>query len=131
MTEESLKTLLTEWQKRLRLQDWGIFVKTARLAEMQCGGQGECEWVLKRKEATIVLVDPIDYPLELVDQDMEETLVHELLHLHFVILQPKDGTAEDTALEQAIVCISEALVKLKREGVSRESGEIPEKASCN
>ena len=115
MTEESLKTLLTEWQKRLRLQDWDIFVKTARQVEMQCGGQGECEWVLKRKEATIVLVDPIDYPPELVDQDMEETLVHELLHLHFVILQPKDGTAEDTALEQAIVCIAGALVKLKRE----------------
>ena len=113
-TEKQLRQKCAEWQKRLRLQDWGIFVKTARQAEMQCGGQGECEWVLKRKEATIVLVDPIDYPLELVDQDMEETLVHELLHLHFVILQPKDGTAEDTALEQAIVCIAGALVSGRR-----------------
>lgn len=74
-----------EWQKRLRLQDWIVKAGIYRARDMDLNEcQGECVWHTKTKLATIRLIDPVDYPEGLIeDQDMEKTLVHELLHLHF------------------------------------------------
>jgi hypothetical protein len=77
---------------------------------------GECDWVLPRKEAIIRILDPVDYPEnKIFTQDMERTLVHELLHLHFAPLAIHD--TDEILLEQAMHGIDGALVRLNRNGV--------------
>lgn len=117
-TEEQLQQKLLEWQKRLRLQDWIIKVKLARERDMNIGGvQGEVFWVIEKKMATIKILDPIDYPPdEMEPQDMENILVHELLHLHFAPLRYDDFS--EIAEEQAIESIASGILSAYREGVS-------------
>lgn len=113
-----LKERLAYWQKLLRLQDWDVIPKIVRREKMTLGGQGECQWGLERKEATIRLIGPIDYPDDCSrEQDQELTLVHELLHLHFAPFSA-DGGSKEVAQEQVIQCIAQALVSLERKGAA-------------
>ena len=117
MTKEKLQAMFAEWQKRLRLQDWKIYVEISRDRDMKFEGNGgEVHWQIEAKQAVINIIDPIDYPPNtMAEQDMEQTLVHELLHLHFAPFDAEHNTPADVAQEQAIHAIAEALVKLKRE----------------
>lgn len=118
MTEEQLNELCIEWQKVLRLQDWDIVVKLDRQRQFENKtAQGEVAWVFGRKEAIIKILDPTDYPTECIfEQDQEETLVHELLHLHFADWSEmmEDGNTPSVG-EQGIQCIAQALVRVKRQ----------------
>lgn len=70
---------------------------------------------LSLKEATIRLLDPIDFPPDRdAPQDIELDLCHELLHLHMAPFAPSTNTLQDTMMEQAIESIAKALVSLKR-----------------
>lgn len=117
-TDEEVQESCEYWKKKLRLQDWIIKAGIYRERHMHFIGNGECEWQLKNKTATIRIIDPIDYPENLIiDQDMENTLVHELLHLHFAPLYADtDDKSINDAQEQAIDCIAQALVDLLRGG---------------
>jgi hypothetical protein len=116
-TNTEVQESCEQWQKVLRLQDWVIKAGIYRERDMHLGKCcGECEWNLKTKIATIRILDPIDYPDNLImDQDMEKTLVHELLHLHFgPLYADTDDTSINDAQEQAIDCIANALVNISR-----------------
>lgn len=116
-SEDQLKQKCAEWQKILRLQDWDVHVSIVRDSNMKLKDvNGECEWVLQTKQAHIRILDPIDYPEDTRwPQNMEHTLVHELLHLHFSPFDTHEyGSLEHTSMEQAIDMISSALVLLKR-----------------
>jgi hypothetical protein len=116
MTEQELTTLCIEWQKILSLQDWRMVVRIKRMRDMPEGMQGSVNITWTRKEAVISILDPIDYPLDCTwEQDMEQVLVHELLHLHYA--EDKDVDEDDErhiALEQGIQMTAWALVDLKR-----------------
>lgn len=115
LTQEQLEERLIWWQKVLRLQDWCVKVRLARERDFCHPAQGESEWVLQTKVAIIRVLDSADYsPYCILPQDMEKTLVHELLHLHFAPFNTEKGTAEDVAQEQAIDCIATGLVALCR-----------------
>lgn len=120
LTQEQLEALCREWQGILRLQDWRVFLRKTRARDMSNPDhQGECEWVLSRKEAYISLLDPVDYPPDAIEpQDEELTLVHELMHLHFAPFWTDKGEddPERIAMEQAIELTAQALVRLKRNG---------------
>lgn len=116
-TDDEVQEACEKWKKILRLQDWVTKSGIYRERDMRLDGcNGECEWQLKTKIATIRILDPIDYPENLIiEQDMEKTLVHELLHLHFAPLYADtDDKSIDDAQEQAIDCIANALVNLNR-----------------
>lgn len=120
-TDAEVQQACEEWKKRLRLQDWFTKSGIYRERDMQLGEcNGECEYQLETKMATIRIIDPLDYPEGLiVEQDMEKTLVHELLHLHFAPLYANtDDKSIKDAQEQAIDCIAHALVNLSRGGES-------------
>lgn len=113
---EELVDACAKWQKALRLQDWKLAVRIARGngLDLPPDTQGRCEWTLGRKEALIRILDPVDFPLDCSwPQDMEVTLVHELLHLHFAPFDDFEGL-KDTLSEQAINAISHALVEVSR-----------------
>lgn len=118
LTQEQAEVLLPVWQKILRVSDWKVKVRIARGngLEIDTHTQGTCEWVNTKKQGYIKLLDPIDWDHTLAyPQDMEVTLVHELLHLLF---QPFDtfegGTPQHNAMEQAIDILSYSLVGLRR-----------------
>jgi hypothetical protein len=114
--DEELQTKCEEWKKRLRLQDWIVKCKIARNKDVVANAQGHCSWVIQKKMATILILDPLDYPDDTMHpQDMEQTLVHELLHLHFAPFDDETDTPKEIAIEQAIDCIAFSLVNLYRE----------------
>lgn len=128
LSDEQIKEKLPEWQKILRLQDWDVGVKLVRARDMGEGNLGEVKTNSEHKRAEISLLDPVDHdPVRQISYDMEETLVHELLHLHFDPFLAKDETSEATAQEQAINAMATALVTLKR---NPKLPELPELLSA-
>lgn len=116
LTQEQLEEQLVYWQKVLRLQDWRIKARILRERDFcNPGSQGECDWSLSTKTAIIRILDPVDYSPDCAwPQDIEQVLVHELLHLHFASFDAESSTAERVAQEQAIDCIATGLVGLYR-----------------
>lgn len=114
-TEQELCELCSEWQETLKLQDWEVGLAIAREIDFKRQVQAECSWVLPKKMALIKIIDPIDYHNEVFLQDMEVSLVHELLHLHYAPFDNFDNESlECVCMEQSIDLIAKALVKLKR-----------------
>jgi hypothetical protein len=119
-SQRKLDGLRREWQKLLRLQDWRIvskFVNPEILKErtQEEKAVGACGAFAETKEAEIIILGP-QYWSEEYDareRDVEDTIVHELLHCHFA---PFEGKNDAVALqhEQAIEAITEALLVLKR-----------------
>ncbi len=112
LSQENLESLLAEWQKILRLQDWQIKVSFARGHEIE-GHQGRITIYLNFKQALIKLRNPIDWTDEDFPDDTEVDLVHELIHLHINTFDTtKPGTLERVALEQVDELLARALVGL-------------------
>jgi hypothetical protein len=115
LTERQLQRLCAQWQKRLRVQDWDVRVRVKRRHQMELESKrAGCNYSLKLKEALIEIQSPLDYQPSVWPNDMEQSLVHELLHLHFALFSADDETPEGVAQEQAIDLIASALVSLAR-----------------
>ena len=121
-TQKELEHSLAEWQKRLRLDAWDVRIGIYRERAFDGGGRsGEISYSIESGKAVIKLLDPVDYPDEDFPQDMEVTLVHELLHLKFAAFTPQDDTLEHRLFEQTVESMANLLVALKRE--KYESGK--------
>jgi hypothetical protein len=117
LTEDELNQLCREWQERLGLLHWrvNLFIKRSHDLKVR---HGECHYTLSRQQASIWLLDPNDHSCYCqFPYDMEEVLVHEILHLHFAPFAAEDDTPEDTRQEQVIETLAVALVKLKRDAL--------------
>jgi hypothetical protein len=117
LTPESLQTRCAYWRQVLGLSHWEIAVKIVRERDMNSKGcSGENNFNLFDERALITLVDPVDYPDTPFEQDMEKTLVHELLHItveYFTRNIPEDSL-EYLHREAAITRIADALITLQR-----------------
>lgn len=122
MTDAQLQALCEVWQKRLRLQDWRIVCEIKRAHEMPEGAQACVNPTFALKQAEIWIVDPIDYLSDAFEQHIEQSLVHELLHLHLWWPELDDKTERGLAFEQGIDLIGWALVEgYGKQGNSRRS----------
>ena len=114
-TQQELETACREWQKRLRLDAWDVRVGIARERDLEGGGRsGEVSYSIEAGKAVIRLLDPTDYPDLDFPQDMEITLVHELLHLKFAVFTPQEDTLAHRLFEQTVESMANLLVSLKR-----------------
>lgn len=106
---------LKEWQTRLGLGDWTIKLtaNARRLPDDSCCGYSD--WSETGKCAHIYLLHPDEYGDRIVPYDEEKTLVHELLHLKFSLLDNQKDDLQNRVLHQLIDDISKALVEAKRE----------------
>ena len=111
-----MKKLRKEWQHRLDLDDWEILIQKTRREDMSDeSNQGEAHYFFVAKQALITILDPIDYINKPFKQDIEQTIVHELLHLKFAILDTEDNTAWSNPLaHQLLNDMAKALVRAKR-----------------
>ena len=117
-SREELEKLCREWQGILRLNDWDITILIDRKYNFELTNVwGECKAFLCDKEAFIRIIDPIDIN-SLFRFDMEELLIHELLHCHFKPFEAEDGTLEDKLQEQVIQTLAKSLLNLKRKVVT-------------
>jgi hypothetical protein len=116
----SLANLCSWWQRRLGLSHWEICLKIVRGPTLDDGSMADVSWNLVKHQAMLRVIDPNDYPAfipthDAWPQDMERSLVHELLHLVFATFDAPENTPEDSAQEQTIAALSKALVTLRRE----------------
>jgi hypothetical protein len=106
------------WQQRLHLQDWNITVEMSRTSGLKPKTLGNIHWDLDKKTAVIHVLDPADYKMPFRDMlnDMEFTVVHELIHLELSpVLSPlsrSDANRRDE--EHAVNQMADALLKLDR-----------------
>lgn len=117
--QAQLALVLSFWQTVLSLRDWHMKANLARQFEMATEARlAEVAWSMAHRQASIRVLDPVDYRHDLdlmgLPQDMEEDLVHELLHVVLAGWAPPHDTPEHTAQEQAIIALSKALVNLRR-----------------
>lgn len=110
MTELKLQKLAKAWQKRLRLADWDVRVRVSRHWDMGDNRAGEVTTVTKKKQANISILSPLDWNESWGAQDQELTLVHELVHLHFMALEHQARDWNQLLEEQAVDALSKALV---------------------
>jgi len=110
---------LAFWQKRLQLTEWNISVVMTPRSALKARTLGGIHWDKDKKLAGISVMDPADYHVacEQMLDDMEFTIVHELIHLELASL-PKSEASRSTE-EHAVNRIAEALIKLHREPAGR------------
>jgi hypothetical protein len=110
---------LSQWQTRLNLKDWNITVQVSRSTDLKPKTLGNIHWDLAKKTAVIRVLDPADYklPYQAMLDDIEFTVVHELIHLEMApvltdIQQRSDANRREE--EFAVNHMAEALLKLDR-----------------
>ena len=116
-----MNDLLKEWQDRLGLQDWVIKLKEdCSPNDMnQRGCSGEAEWVESNKAAIVRICAEKDYGEGcIVPYHPEQTLVHELLHLKFCLLDESGNSLQDRIVHQMVDDFAKALVDAKYHGRS-------------
>ncbi len=115
LAEIFLQDKLALWQRRLHLQDWTIFIVTARSDALRPRTLGNIRWDATKKTASIRVLDASEYrmPFHSALNDMEFTIVHELMHLTLSSLPRSEASRSEE--EYAINRIAKALVQVDRE----------------
>jgi hypothetical protein len=109
-----LNERLAIWQQRLNLQDWKISIIMSHPSDLKPKTLGNIHWDSDKKSAVIRVLDASDYRMpyrEMLD-DMEFTVVHELIHLELSSLPRSEASRRDE--EHAVNQIADALLKLDR-----------------
>lgn len=111
-----MKKLLKEWQHRLGLDDWHIALNANAIPSdfEEPDRQGECTYGYVGKDAMILILDEKYYGKRVVPQDKEKTLVHELLHCKFCLLNESENPLQNMVVHQLIDDLAKAFVKAKR-----------------
>jgi hypothetical protein len=119
LAEKYAMERLSIWQKRLNLQDWNISLLVVRASELKPKTLGNIHWDTDKKTAVVRVLDPADYKLPFAEmlQDLEFTVVHELIHLELSpVLSPlQRNDANRREEEHAVNHMADALLKLDRQ----------------
>ncbi|SRR5579875_4218031 len=109
-----LNSRLAIWQQRLTLQDWKISIIMSHPSDLKPRTLGNIHWDSDKKSAVIRVLDASDYKMAYKDMidDMEFTVVHELIHLELSSLPRSEASRRDE--EHAVNQIAGALLKLDR-----------------
>ncbi len=105
---------LTVWQQRLKLDDWKISIMMVHPGDLKPNTLGNISWYESEKFAVIRVLDASDYQVGCRDMldDMEFTVVHELIHLQLLSLPRSEASRKDE--EVAVNHITNALLLLER-----------------
>jgi hypothetical protein len=117
--QQFVDSKLAVWQERLKLEEWQISVVMVRQSDLPPKTMGGIRWDKGKKSAVVWVLNPSDYRLpyrEMLD-DMELTVVHELVHLDLASL-PR-GQASRSSEEHAVNGIAQAMLGLDHKQASR------------
>jgi hypothetical protein len=115
LTLSFLRRICRLWQKRLHLQDWDVQIVFTRMFDMTEGKQGTISYNTEKKAAKIEILTPGDYPNSSTfrPQDIEQCVVHELLHLHCSGFDSDLTSLQQTSEEQMLNALAAAFVERK------------------
>ena len=115
VAEKFCNERLAVWQKRLKLEDWNLKVRLVHTPELKPKTLGNLHWDHPAKTALIRVLAMADYklPYAAALQDMEFTVVHELVHLQLSDLPRSD--ASRGAEERAVNRITDSLLSLAKD----------------
>ena len=115
--QELNEEVLPVWKQRLRLQNWNISVEIVNQMVIGKDGTADIRFDQKYMNADIRLVTPESYYSVFSEkQDMLRDLIHELLHIHFLVFLDLVDKKEDsfsfayTQAEQSLDIVANALV---------------------
>ena len=118
MTDTKFKTLvqkyMTNWRRKLRLEDWRIKLVLVKENYATRHGEtgsvyGSTEVNTELKSAIIKIAEPGTDRVALAE--LEATVVHELLHLHFDPYPWGEDETRDSLMEQTVDCLAICLIK--------------------
>ena len=122
MPEELM--LLTEWKKRLGLDEWFIeLISNCKPEEISEDADGEVEYIESIQSAVIKIVDPKLRKPGLRQFDFELCLVHELLHCKLSLLMDGEDWEigfQPRYLHQIVDSLARAFIDAKRTEVKHE-----------
>jgi hypothetical protein len=118
LAERFASERLWVWQRRPNLQGWEISVVVSRAGELKPKTLGNVRWDPGKNTAVIRVLDPADYRLPFAPmlQDIEFTVVHELIHLEMAPLLADLQRTDANRMEEegAVNRMAGALLKLDR-----------------
>jgi len=102
------------WQDRLNLKDWDIRFQLVRSDKLEPKTLGNINWDADVKVAKISVLSTYDYklPYRAMLDDMEFTVVHEMVHLQLASLPRSDASRR--VEEHAVNELAAALLKLAK-----------------
>ena len=118
MTDNKFKSqvqkYLTKWRRKLRLDDWRIKLVIVQENYATRHGEsgsvyGSTEVQTELKCALIKIAEPGTDRVALAE--LEATVVHELLHLHFDLYPWGEDNTRDRLMEQTVDCLAICLIK--------------------
>ena len=114
LAERFVNERLAVWSKRLNLEGWQVSVVMTRRDDLKANTLGGIRWDKDKKRAVIKVQDASDYrlPVDEMLNDMELTIVHELVHLELSSLPRSDASRSNE--EHAVNRLAEALLALDR-----------------
>ena len=132
LTEEELLQLCSYWQKTLGLSEWNIKLRVCGKDELCLEPYEEDIFQVAQNtfskttlHSRITIIKHDDWNSDFA-HDMEQSLVHELLHLHYWAFEPEYATTEFMLWERSINQIATGLVRVRREG-EQEVNELYQK----
>jgi hypothetical protein len=118
MTVEELKEALLYWQQKLAIQDWEIHLEIDPRVPTFNEKEGYARVLRSRtsRRAVIHFLNPEDWVTDGKREpyDMEQCLVHELLHIVLWFFDSPENENENFLFEQSIDILAEVLVFLSR-----------------
>jgi hypothetical protein len=114
LAEQFVHEKLPFWQKKLALEGWNVSIFAVRQSDLRPGTLGNIHWDRDKKSAVIRVLDASDYRMPIRDtlNDLEFTVVHELIHLELVSLPRSEASRSDE--EYAVNNLATALLKFER-----------------
>ncbi len=105
---------LQVWQKRMNLLDWTIHVRLVRKNTLDPKTLGGIRWDRGTLTATVNVLSTYDYtiPVQEMLDDMEFTVVHELVHLQLATLPRSQASRGEE--EHAVNQLARALLNLAK-----------------
>ena len=109
---EKCKERVELWKRRLGIADWTVFIAFVHQMNLLENSQGQVAIYSHSKSASILLPSPETYSNDArPNQDMEDTIVHELIHIVFDVIDAKEKSySEDLIYERGIRAMSQALL---------------------
>lgn len=122
--KDYLTKRLSLWRGLLHLDEWNISLEVAPRTVLRNGTLGNIHWDDTNKSARIRVLQPSDYkvPFYSALEDMEFTLVHELVHLELAALPRSDESRPEE--EHAVDRMATALLRLES-SVARSRSVTP------
>ncbi|CCF83479.1 hypothetical protein [Nitrolancea hollandica] len=121
MTDRDLEDRLWYWQRKLRLQDWDIKIRFVTRKEMD-GKDGQVNYHSHIKRARIDILHPDEErPGAVEPLDIENTIVHELLHIHLsYFTEPYDYGSPGHLLEEQFIHVLAGVLTQKEGNETHE-----------